>query len=164
MKAISPVIATVIIVSVAIALAIAVALWITGVIGGLSKMERLDITAAYYNRDVNIDGTDCYEIVIEISNKGSVATTIDRIFVNNKPVNPTYGQISSVSNEAWNATCSGYSGCTLDTSSGEVTLQAGGGTEIRLYLAKGQYISGQVVQIIVHTATGGEYPTQVTLP
>ncbi len=151
MKAISPVIATVIIVSVAIALAIAVALWITGVIGGVSRFERLDVTAAYYNGIYNPGSQDYYKIVIEISNKGSVATTIDKIFVNNKPVS-TQGKPSGTEDEAWEVT------------SGSATLDPGDTATITIYLKKGTYTSGQVVQIIVHTATGGQYPAQVTLP
>ena len=40
MKAISPVIATVIIVSVAIAIAVAVAFWMTGLAGAFTKFEK----------------------------------------------------------------------------------------------------------------------------
>ncbi|MEM1906736.1 MAG: hypothetical protein QW562_02660, partial [Thermosphaera sp.] len=47
MKAISPVIATVIIVAVAIAISIAVALWLTGIVGGFTTVENLQITYAY---------------------------------------------------------------------------------------------------------------------
>ncbi len=149
MKAISPVIATVIIVAVAIALAIAVALWITGVIGGVSRFERLDITATYWSETKNFSGTDYYVITIEISNKGSVAATIDKIFVNNKPITTT-GTPTGSEEATWTV--------------GQATLNPGDSTTITLYLSTNAYKSGQVIQIIVHTSTGGQYPTQVTLP
>jgi len=192
MKAISPVIATVIIVAVAIALAIAVALWITGVIGGVSRMERLDITAAYYNRTVDIRANSStnwyngtfYEIILEISNKGSVATTIDRVFINNKPYStqlPTPAEWNSNKGyDVWfyvngnlinitartdihvpiNETTSDDSGCYVESA----TLNPGENTKLWIYLDQDTYKSGQIVQIIVHTATGGQYPAQVTLP
>ena len=43
LKTISPVIATVIIVSVAIAIAVAVAFWMTGITGLFSRYEKLEI-------------------------------------------------------------------------------------------------------------------------
>lgn len=165
MKAISPVIATVIIVAVAIALAIAVALWITGVIGGLSRMERLDITAAYYDSTLycNISNGDLYncsttvpakpydytgyKIIIELSNKGTIDVTIDKVFVNNIPANLTTNEIYRV-----------------EDANGNGLIEAGENARIYLYLSQSKYTSGQVVQVIVHTATGGEYPAQVTLP
>ena len=46
-KAISPVIATVILVAVTIAVAIAVALWMSGMVGALTGIERIDIVERY---------------------------------------------------------------------------------------------------------------------
>jgi len=46
-KGISPVIATVIIVSVAIAIAVAVAFWMTGITGLFTRYERVEITNCY---------------------------------------------------------------------------------------------------------------------
>ena len=166
LRSISPVIATVIIVAVAIMLAIAVALWITGVIGGVSRMERLDITAAYVSGVVSVYNTtsspikyaDYYNITIAIANKGSVATTIDMVFVNNKPL--------TVSTTA--SPPSNFSG--INAPGNEIvicskpTLNAGETTTITLYLKKGAYTPGQMIQIIVHTAAGGQYPAQVVLP
>ncbi|MGC8997380.1 MAG: archaellin/type IV pilin N-terminal domain-containing protein, partial [Fervidicoccaceae archaeon] len=42
-RAISPIIATVILVAVTIALAVGVALWFSGIIGGAGKIEQLQI-------------------------------------------------------------------------------------------------------------------------
>lgn len=46
-KGISPVISIVIIVSVSIAVAISIALWMSGIIGGFTKYEKLELKAAY---------------------------------------------------------------------------------------------------------------------
>ncbi len=149
MKAISPVIATVIIVSVAIALAIAVALWITGVIGGVSRMERLDVTAVYVNKTFDVANKTYYEIDIKITNKGSVDVTIDNVFVNNVPAQYITNNVTGSESAAW---------------SGNTFVKAGQSTVLKLWLRNGDYVSGQVIQILIHTATGGQYPAQITLP
>ncbi len=134
MKAISPVIATVIIVAVAIAISIAVALWITGVVGGMTRSERLDIT--YANAQKN-DGN--WTITLEIYNKGSTDVTIDKVLINNREFTPTEGL--------------------------PLTVRAGDDTTLHITITEADgFASGQNLQIIVHTATGGQYPTQVVLP
>ncbi len=135
MKAISPVIATVIIVAVAIAISIAVALWITGVVGGMTKTERLDIT---YANAQKVNATT-WTITLEVYNKGSVDVTIDRILINNQDYT------------------SRVTGNTIVPAGGHTTLT------INISTADG-FSAGQNLQIIVHTATGGQYPTQVVLP
>ena len=50
-KGISPVIATVIIVSVAIAIAVAVAFWMTGITGLFTRYEKVEVTNAYADWD-----------------------------------------------------------------------------------------------------------------
>lgn len=138
MKAISPVIATVIIVAVAIAISIAVALWISGVVGGMTRTERLDITYANAEWDeVNSN----WIITLEIYNRGSTTATIDRILINNKD----------------------FSGSA--NPSVPITINAGQSTTITITISPADgFNHGQNIQIIVHTATGGQYPAQVTLP
>ena len=155
MKAISPVIATVIIVAVAIAISIAVALWISGVVGGMTRTERLDITASYVSNTNYVAGNKTYWVItLKIYNKGSADTSIDMVFVNNKPLDCTvHKQPTGSETETW------YSGTTCPT-----PISAGGNVEVQIYLDKNTYKSGQNIQIVVHTSTGGQYPTQVTLP
>ncbi len=156
MKAISPVIATVIIVAVAIAISIAVALWISGVVGGMTKTERLDITAAYVNGTTTKGSKTYWSVVLTINNKGSADTSIDMVFVNNKPLGTDrYKQPDGTHNATWYSNTGG---------SAPVPINAGDTLTLVLYLDKGTYKSGQNIQIVVHTSTGGQYPTQVTLP
>ncbi len=161
-KAISPVIATVIIVAVAIAISIAVALWISGVVGGMTRTERLDITAAYVsntNYDVNesATGDEYWEITLVVNNKGSADTSIDMVFVNNKPLGTNeYGRpTTGTETETWYSNVGGTP---------PVPINAGGQVTLYIYLDKDTYKSGQNIQIVVHTSTGGQYPAQVTLP
>ncbi len=156
MRAISPVIATVIIVSIAIALAIAVALWMAGITTTVSQFERLDITAAYVNRTVTVGTNTYYEIVLKVVNKGSSATTIDMIFINNKPIDLSTG---SVDTQLQN-------GVTEASNTTNANLNPGQETTIYVYLLKANnaYSPGQIVQITVHTASGGQYPKAISLP
>ena len=134
MKAISPVIATVIIVAVAIAISIAVALWITGLTSSFTGVEKLEIVNAYAT------GTQPdYTVNITIKNTGTKAATIDQIFVNNKPLPAT-----NITNLTLPYTLEPGKDATI-------TIKVGG-------------TAGQTISIVVHTASGGQYPATVTLP
>lgn len=140
MKAISPVIATVIIVAVAIAISIAVALWLTGIVGGFTSVENLQITYAYAEKT-----NEGWSIQLKVENKGTGTATIDEVFINNKPLN----QIT-------NATID----ITLPKS-----IDPGQSQSITINLpSTGGFSSGQQVEIKLHTASGKEYPKMVTLP
>jgi len=133
MKAVSPVIATVIIVAVAIAVSIAVALWITGLVGGFTGVEKVEVVNAYP------EGSEPnYNIKITVKNTGTKAVTIDQIFVNDK--------LLSTSNI---------------TSTIPITLSPGQQTDIQIKIG-GK--AGQTLSIVIHTASGGRYPTSVQLP
>lgn len=81
-KGISPVIATVIIVSVAIAIAVAVAFWMTGITGLFTRYERVEITNCYADWNTT---AKAWIIVIQLRNSGSDDATIDEIFINGRP-------------------------------------------------------------------------------
>ena len=147
MKAISPVIATVIIVAVAIAISIAVALWLTGIGGGFTTVENLQITYAYAEKRVDTQsGTEHWAIVLKVENKGTVTATIDEIFVNGVPV----GHINGASTDP--------------SIGGGISIDTGGNRTIIVRLPTDRYKSGQQVEVKLHTASGKEYPKMVTLP
>jgi len=81
-KGISPVIATVIIVSVAIAISVAVAFWMTGITGLFTRYERIEITNAYAEW---YEDYSCWLVVLQLRNSGSDDATIDEIFINGRP-------------------------------------------------------------------------------
>jgi len=203
MRAISPVIATVIIV--AIAISIAVALWLTGITSGFTQTENLQIVSSYaqvgnyYNFTVNNtkplnytllfgvgnyywglytnnwtsfnltypnvakatinvtnlvhgsswfpskNGTDGWVIRIMIKNTGTVQATIDNIFINNVPLSNAAGVVC-------------YNGTSASIASGKEL-------QILIFLESGTHFSsGQMVNIKIHTASGRDYPTTITLP
>jgi flagellin-like protein len=147
-RGISPVIATVIIVAIAITVAIAVGLWITGIVGTFTRFERLEITSAYAEK-----GKTPGEFTIKIvaNNTGSAPATITDIFINGKPMSAA---------------------CAKDLSDSEHTLigktiNPGGGINGTITLTSTdniKYTSGQTVEIVLHTASGKDYPKSVLLP
>ncbi|RLF16807.1 MAG: hypothetical protein DRZ82_10420, partial [Thermoprotei archaeon] len=80
--AISPVIATVIIVAVTITVAIAVAYWMGGIAGLYTRFEQLEIVEAYAVKD---ETNKCWRVVLKVMNKGSSPATIDGIYLNGVP-------------------------------------------------------------------------------
>jgi len=144
-KAISPVIATVIIVAVTIAIAIAVALWMSGLVGSFTATENLQIITAYAEQQEGGGWT----ITLEVKNTGTTDATIDNIFINGKP----YGSYTS------NTTSISISPLL------SIPLKAGSDTTITITIPDGLgFTSGQMVEVKLHTASGKEYPKQVTLP
>ncbi|ADV64717.1 archaellin/type IV pilin N-terminal domain-containing protein [Desulfurococcus mucosus] len=142
-KAISPVIATVIIVAVTIAIAIAVALWMTGLVGSFTATENLQIITAYAEQFTNTTtNTTYWTITLQVKNVGTTDVTIDNIFINGKP----YGSVGVTLNITLP-----YSIKTGETKGLTITISSG-------------FSSGQMVEVKLHTASGKEYPKQVTLP
>ncbi|MEM2025321.1 MAG: archaellin/type IV pilin N-terminal domain-containing protein, partial [Desulfurococcaceae archaeon] len=83
-KAVSPVIATIIIVAVAIVMSIAVAYWMLGLAGTFTRYEKIEFVAAYVNRTTTINNNEYYEVVVKVRNTGSSDATINLLLVNGK--------------------------------------------------------------------------------
>jgi len=166
-RAISPVIATVIIVSVAIAIAVAVAFWMTGITGLFTRYEKLEVISAYATKSkpsgipdtINED----FYVVLTIRNTGTTDTTIDEIFVNGKPLSTYTSSTFTYSDESNTASASPTN--TGTTSSIELSLHTGKYRVIVLCLDdEDGFTSGQTVEVKIHTAAGNEYPKSVQLP
>ena len=83
-KAISPTVATIIIVAIAIAIAIAAGVYWSGIIERETGFETLDlIVNTDYGDFYNFNNT--YKVTINMKNTGTIDTTIDGIYINNKP-------------------------------------------------------------------------------
>ena len=155
-KAISPVIATVIIVSVAIAIAVAVAFWMTGITGLFTRYEKLEVISAYAVYDDtniapgndNIDGG--WNITVIVKNTGSSDATVDNIFINGKPFT-VYGNDVLINGSS-----------TLS----ESTITPGQRAVFVITLSDDvqDFSHGVIVEVKLHTAAGNEYPKSVQLP
>ncbi|MCD6301702.1 MAG: DUF4352 domain-containing protein [Staphylothermus sp.] len=179
MKAISPVIATVIIVAVAIAISIAVALWITGLTSSFTGVEKLEVVNAYAEAATakgTYDNDHTYWIVhIVVKNTGTKTATIDQIFINNKPGTITVA--SYINTSTTPAETSNIPNTGLSIKPGEqyeIVFNLTSTTDTLTVTTPQSYTitpgvsdtftSGQTVSIVIHTASGGQYPATITLP
>jgi len=159
MRAISPVIATVIIVSVAIAIAVAVAFWMTGITGIFTRYEKLEIISAYAEKEPSGAPTGYFRVTLRIRNTGSSDATIDNVFVNGVPVESSTTGSMYVSQSA-----NGSTAVNFGSSDQWISVNTGSSTTLYVFLDTDNYSSGQIVEIKVHTASGNEYPKSVQLP
>ena len=145
MKAISPVIATVIIVSVAIAIAVAVAFWMTGITGLFTRYEKLEIVTAYADSNFNV--------YLTVRNTGTTSVTIDQVFINGIPAAEAH--ITSMVYDTETIT---------DLNNIGIGLNPGDEVDITITLNSTYYEHGQIIEVKLHTAAGNEYPKSVQLP
>jgi FlaG/FlaF family flagellin (archaellin) len=149
LKAVSPVIATIIIVAIAIVMAIAVAYWMLGLGGAFTRYEKLEIPTAYATFEEDTTGEENFIITMVIKNTGSATATIDvsSILFNGKP-KEAYTEKPNVS---------------IDLS----TLEPGKstGATIKLPFSEdGTWQHGMTVEVMIHTVAGKDYPKVVVLP
>jgi len=165
--AISPVIATVIIVAVTITVAIAVAYWMGGIAGLYTRFEQLEIVEAYATKQ-----DSGWQIVLKVKNKGSSAATIDGIYINGIPFSQYSdggGTTASVSWSTQLSTATQQQSATTNLGAG-ITINPGEDYYIVLFVPGNaqsgniKLTSGVSVEIKLHTAAGKEYPRMLTLP
>jgi FlaG/FlaF family flagellin (archaellin) len=152
-RGVSPVIATIIIVSIAIVMSLAVAYWMLGLGGAFTRYEKLEFTSAYVTVAKNDTNNEVFNVSIRIKNTGSADATIDLIFLNGKP-STTYGG---------NVTVSGLIGNTIapgDALDGYILLNK----EDTEGTYPSPWKSGMTLEIMVQTVAGRQYPKSVILP
>ena len=152
-KAVSPVIATVILVAVAITVAVAVAYWMSGIAGQYTKFEKVEIQTAYSTRISS--GTTGWDVAMEIKNTGSAASTLIRAFVNDVPI--LEANYSATGIVAGAIACSfPYTGVTTDS---------GNSTTLYIYISDSykNLSSGTTVNLKLHSAGGMDYIKLVEL-
>ncbi len=156
-KAVSPVIATIIIVAIAITMSIAVAYWLLGLGGSFTKYEKIEFSAAYVTRDAtNSD----FIIHMDLKNTGSAAATIDPAYIlyNGKPATAYPAADQPVT--------TGFNTLVTPATATPMTLDPGkAATNSQIVLADGgTWVSGMTVEVMLHTAGGKDYPKVLTLP
>jgi len=157
LKAVSPVIATIIIVAIAIVMSIAVAYWMLGLGGAFTRYEKMEFVSGYavYN-----EGTKNFDIVIRVKNGGSADATLDLVFLNAKP-SKDYTLNNTVT-----ITPTAFIGATLkpgDETSATISLTRA------VLLGDGvtwstMWKSGMTVELMVQTVAGRQYPKVIVLP
>jgi len=137
-RAVSPVIATVILIAVAVALGIAVAVWAGALTSNLQKTEKLVIYAYTQGSPENL--------TISITNNSPGSSTVTSILFNNVPISGTF-------------VVNGTAGKTLP-----VTTNSGATSTVGLLVANLGVTpsSGISYPITITTAAGNSYPSTVT--
>ena len=153
-RAVSPVIATVILVAVAITVAVAVAYWMGGIAGMYTKFEKVEIQSAY----APLNSTGGYwNITLVLKNTGSADSTLINAYVNNRPIDDydpeIYWCYSSVSDDVFNE----------NVTSAGVTIGSGEQVTVYLIVPDDHFSSGTTLNVKLHSAGGMDYIKLVEL-
>jgi len=168
-KAVSPVIATVILVAVAISVAVGVSYWMGGISAQYTQFEKIEVQTGYSIRAV--DGSSVLQgwvITMTLKNSGSASATITHVFVNDIPVT-TYSAtgVAGATDPAEGATpiADGDTGTNIAATG--LNLEAGQDDDtVEVYVsAEGTSLlsSGTTINIKLHSAGGMDYIKLVRL-
>lgn len=149
-KAVSPVIATVILVAVAITVSVAVAYWMGGISGQYTKFEKVEIKSAVCTQDSDLN----WIIAVTLKNSGTATATLDAVYVNNAACANGTTPSSAL---ATITTDLSYSDAYQLTSGEEQAFNVWVGATYSTLS------SGTTVNIKIHSAGGMEYPKLVEL-
>jgi len=155
-RALSPVIATVILISVTIVVAVSVAYWMGSIAGGYTSFEQIELPTSYA-RAISSPFTG-WNVTIELKNTGSADATIDNIFVNSIPLKDYTCGIRLYADG---------DNQTSNLASLSISVSKGGSATLVLQIEQSSsdgFTSGTRIDIKIHTAAGREYPAQVKLP
>jgi flagellin-like protein len=149
-KAVSPVIATVILVAVAITVSVGVSYWMGGISSQYTQFEKIEIQTGYATYGVDGGGINSgWNISLSLKNSGSASSTITHVFVNDKPVDlrDTPVNIFTVGELETSVSTTG------------VILEAGQSKEVYILVddAYENLSSGTTVNIKLHSAGGMDY-------
>ncbi len=155
-KAVSPVIATVILVAVAITVSVGVSYWMGGISSQYTQFEKVEIKTGYGTTDAGT-ATTGWDITLTVKNSGSATATITNVFVNDVQVG-TYA--ATAISETDGAT-------TTDVPAEGLTLTAGQEDTIHVWIASGApstLSAGTTVNVKLHSAGGMDYIKLIKLP
>ena len=153
-KAISPVIATVILVAVAITIAVAVAYWMGGISSQYTRFEKVEIQSAKCEK-----ATDYWTITLTLKNSGSATSTLNNVYVNDQAA--TYSATPPAVDDTLTAN--------LDSvPANQKTISSGRTDTVILYVGTGwpataPLTSGTTIDIKIHSAGGMDYIKLVQL-
>jgi flagellin-like protein len=151
-KAVSPVIATVILVAVAISVAVGVSYWMGGISAQYTQFEKVEIQTGYAT--VEAGPPNGWTISITLKNSGSATATITHIFVNDVPIATAgYGLAD------YAALIAGAEDIGSDMLATGLTLTAGDDATQEVYISSGfgTMSAGTTVNIKLHSAGGMDY-------
>jgi hypothetical protein len=148
-RAVTPVIATVIVLAVGITIAVAVAFWMTGIASQYTKVEKVEIQLGV----CTWNSTGGYwKIEIKLKNTGTKTATLIQAFVNDAEVQ-NYDNNSAVIGE------------TSTNMTSPISIDSGVTLVINLYISQGyeSLSMGTMVNISLRSSGGMDYPLLVEL-
>ncbi|MEM3638363.1 MAG: archaellin/type IV pilin N-terminal domain-containing protein [Conexivisphaerales archaeon] len=169
-KAVSPVIATVILIAVAVALGIAVAFWASGLTSSFSKYEKLGVNTQYATGSSSTG----WRVYLGGQNTGSSDATITQIQVNGVPVTNSSLTTPPGSYAILVNSSSGVSSSSSSTLS--ISVRSGATFSLTLTIPSScvagtcspipgkTFNDGQTIQVTIITAAGNNYPASIVLP
>ncbi len=157
-KAVSPVIATVILVAVAITIAVGVSYWMGGISSQYTQFEKVEISTGYATAVDN-----GWNITLAVKNSGSATATLTYVFVNEIPVGIYNATGVGVGVTPVGA---GLTGTDVIEITG-LSLTAGDADTVMVYIGSGgtsTLSAGTTVNIKLHSAGGMDYIKLIKLP
>ena len=171
-RAVSPVIATVILVAVAITIAVAVSYWMGGISSQYTRFEKIEVTSAYceYITTLNADNSTVWstpqsgwKITLDFRNTGTTEASIDDAFVNSKKIADYDVTPGDDLITAWEV----YGDEEVFVSWREkITVVPGAEGSLYIVILDDSdisFTSGTTVEIAIHTGAGNTYMKMVTL-
>jgi flagellin-like protein len=158
-KAVSPVIATVILVAVAITVAVGVSYWMGGISSQYTQFEKVEIQTGYGTYDST---NTIWTITMVVKNSGSADATINMAFMNDVPCANYHVTATNVTATEWGVSF-------LQTG---ITLQPGQSTTLYIYIDNpcagvpelASLSAGTTVNVKLHSAGGMDYIKLIKLP
>ena len=164
-RAISPVIATVILVAVAITVAVAVSYWMGSLAGQYTSFEKVEIQSGY----ATITSGKGWTIHLTLKNTGSATATLIGVFVNDVPVTGVpVGDVTKttephemdVIDDCLTITTYEATGTNLlEIDNLKDVIESGSSSTLEVYIGKdyGTLTPGTTVNIKLHSAGGMDY-------
>jgi len=154
-RALSPVIATVILISVTIVVAVAVAYWMGAIATGYTSFEQIELPTTYAKWEST---GSRWNVTIELKNSGSADAKLTNIFVNDVPLKDYATGLVMLVYNGNNQT---------DLSAISIPITKGNSVTISILLGESTadgFTAGTRIVLKIHTAAGKDYPTSVKLP
>jgi len=156
-RAVSPVIATVIIVAVTITVAVAVSYWMSGIAGQYTSFEKVEIQSALCDYFAPSGEQSYWKIEIKLKNSGTKAATLTDVFVND---------VLALTNSTYAAPPEAGITASVYTTKPK-QIDSGASDTVFVWIASdGTYIklsAGTTINIKIHSATGMDYIRLVQL-
>jgi len=182
-RAVSPVIATIILVAIAIVMAIAVAYWALGLGGTFTRYEKIEIMSMYavsanslkYRNGSGTWEVTGWNITAKLRNTGSATATINLILISGRPVDVFNGTTTGTFTFTNGSSRKGlvYAWVLINdqplSQALPITINPGEERALKITIPKATFaditfVPGMSVEVTFHTASGSDYPKVVILP